>query len=193
MSTESINAVEKLYIAYFSRPADAAGLQYWTNVLDHNPGALQQMSHDFSTSSEYRTTYALSSNREIVNAVYEHLFGREAETGGLDYWTPLLDRGAITIDNVVTQVAAGARDTDLFAYNAKVAVATAFDARLDTPAEQAAYAGPAALKIAIDFIATVKDLSTAAAGMDPGTIDAVIAKIVGSHDAGLHPMDAPLF
>jgi hypothetical protein len=185
MSTEGINAVQKLYVAYFSRPADYSGLQYWVNVYDQNPAALQQMSHDFSTSAEYHRMYGLSSNRDIVNAVYEHLFGREAEQGGLDYWTPLLDNGAITIDNVVTKIAAGAQNNDLFAYNAKVAVATAFDARLDTPVEQSSYAGDAASKIAFDYLAQVKDLNSAASHMDPGAIDAVIAQIVASHSGGL--------
>jgi hypothetical protein len=178
MSTESINAVQKLYIAYFSRPADYAGLNYWSNLYDQNHAALQQMSHDFALSNEYRETYAQSSNRQVVDAVYQHLFGRAAETAGLDYWTPLLDNHAITIDNVVTQIAAGARNNDLFAYNAKVAVATSFTSHLDLSSEQTAYSGSAANKIAIDFIASVKDLNTAAAGMDPGMIDSVITHIV---------------
>ncbi len=187
-SADSINAVEKLYVAYFSRPADYAGLQYWANVYEQNPAALQQMSHDFSTSAEYHRMYGLSSNRDVVNAVYQNLFGRAAETAGLDYWAPLLDKGAITIDNVVTAIAAGAQNTvqqDLFVYNAKVAVATAFDARLDLPVEQTSYTGDAASKIAFDYLAQVKDLGSAASHMDPGAIDAVIAQIVASHTGGL--------
>jgi hypothetical protein len=191
MSSQSITAVEKLYVAYFSRPADTAGLQYWSTILDSNPNAIQQITHDFALSREYLDTYSLSSNRATVDAVYQHLFGRAAETGGLDYWTPLLDNHTITIDNVVTQVAAGAQGSDLFAFNAKVAVATSFTAHLDLPEEQSAYTGTTALKIASDFVATVKDLSSAATAMDPGVIDGVIAHIVGSPqgvDYGHMPM-----
>ncbi|MFL6671669.1 MAG: DUF4214 domain-containing protein [Massilia sp.] len=178
-----INEVQKLYVAYFSRPADKAGLDYWANVLATNPNGYQMISHEFSTSAEYKAEYGNMGNREVVNAVYQHLFGRAGEAGGLDYWTPLLDKGQITIDNVVTQIAAGARDTDLFAYNAKVAVSTSFTSHLDLANEQKAYSGDHANSLAIQYIANVKDLSSASAGMDPGAIDAVISKIVA--DAGL--------
>lgn len=177
------NQIQKLYVAYFSRPADFAGLSYWNGVMNTDPNGYQVISHQFATSAEYQATYGGLSHRDAVNEVYVHLFGRAAESAGLDYWTPLLDNGAITLDNVVTQVAAGAQGSDLFAYNAKVAVSTSFTQHLDLSNEQQAYSGAHANGIAIDFIATVKDLASASAGMDPGNIDSVISHIVT--DAGL--------
>jgi hypothetical protein len=177
------NEVQKLYVAYFSRPADPAGLAYWVNVLGHDPNGYQEISHAFSTSAEYKATFANMNNAQVVNTVYEHLFGRAAEQAGLDYWANLLDKGMITIDNVVTQVAGGALTTDLFAYNAKVAVSTSFTTHLDQPVEVQAYSGAHANLLAMNFVATVKDLTTASAGMDPGAIDNVITQIVT--DAGL--------
>lgn len=176
---DNTNALEKLYVAYFSRPADPAGLAFWSNALNTNPNALQLVSANFASSTEYQATYAGQTNAQIVNTVYQHLFGRAAEQAGVDFWSHALDTKAMTIDNVVTQIAAGAQGTDLFAYNAKVSVATTFTAHLDTPQEQAAYSGAAANQIAINFIATIKDLASAAAASDPGTIDNVIAQIVG--------------
>jgi hypothetical protein len=176
--------VEKLYVAYFSRPADAGGLDYWMKILQNDPSGYQKISASFAASKEYHDTYAGMSNTAIVNAVYQHLFNRPAESSGLNYWANLLNTKQITIDNVVTQVAAGAQGSDLFTYNAKVAVATAFTARMDTQAEKDAYTTMAAAKIGIAYIETVKDLQTAAAGMDPGNIDNAIAQIVGSHATG---------
>jgi hypothetical protein len=181
MATDVNTQVEQLYVAYFSRPADPAGLSYWANVLSTDPNGYQKISASFSASQEYKDTYAGMDNSAIVSAVYSHLFGRPAEAAGVSYWADLLNQHKITIDNVVTQIANGAQSTDLFAYNAKVAVAGAFTARVDTPAEQTAYSGTAANKIAVDYLAGVKDLQTAATGMDPGNIDNTIAQIVGSH------------
>jgi hypothetical protein len=178
-----INDVQKLYVAYFSRPADADGLQFWSHILATDSTGYQQISHAFATSAEYKATYAGMDNRAVVNAIYEHLFGRAAESTGLDFWTNALNNGAMTVDNMVTQVAAGAQGSDLLAYNAKVAVSTSFTARLDQPNEVKAYSGDHANQIAIDFIATVKDLQSAASAMDPGVIDGVITHIVT--DAGL--------
>lgn len=185
MATDVNTEVEQLYVAYFSRPADPAGLTYWANVLSTNPNGYQTISSAFAGSAEYQAAYAGMDNATVVNAVYEHLFGRAAESAGQTYWANLLNQHAITIDNVVTDIAGGAQGSDLFAYNAKVAVAAAFSARIDTAAEQAAYSGSAANQIAINYLSNVKDLQTAAAGMDPGNIDNAIAQIVGTHTGSL--------
>jgi hypothetical protein len=187
MATDVNTQVEQLYVAYFSRPADPAGLSYWANVLATDPAGYQKISASFAASQEYKDDYAGLDNSGVVSAVYSHLFGRPAESAGVTYWANLLNQHAITIDNVVTQIAGGAQGSDQYAYNAKVAVAGAFTARVDTPAEQAAYSGAAANKIAIDYIAAVKDIVTAASGMDPGHIDMTIATIVGSHTGGFAP------
>lgn len=190
---DNTNAVEKLYIAYFSRPADPAGLAFWSNTLATNPNGYQVISANFASSAEYKATYAGMSNAQIVSTVYQHLFGRAAEQAGVDWWAQKLDSHTITIDNVVTQIAAGAQGTDLFAYNAKVSVATTFTAHVDTQAEINAYQGAAANQIAINFIATVKDLASAAAASDPGTIDGVIAQIVGGGTTGADFAHLPVY
>jgi hypothetical protein len=187
MATDTTTQVEQLYVAYFSRPADPAGLSYWANILATDPVGYQKISSAFSASQEYKDAYAGMDNNAVVSAVYTHLFGRPAESAGVSYWADLLNQHKITIDNVVTQIAAGAQTTDLFAYNAKVAVASSFTAHIDTSAEMTAYSGNAANKIAIDYLAGVKDLQSAAAGMDPGNIDATIATIVGTHTGGYVP------
>lgn len=185
MADANTTAVQKLYISYFSRPADAAGLVYWTGTLSTNSNALQEMSRQFSISQEYRTTYANLDNRAKVAEVYDNLFSRAAETAGVDYWANLLNTNQITIDNMVTQISAGAQGTDQFAFNAKVAAAAEFTNRLDLPAEKTAYSGATANKIAVDWIAGIKDITTAAMAMDPGVIDSVIAKIVGGGSTGV--------
>jgi hypothetical protein len=179
MATDYKNEVQKLYVAYFSRPADVAGLNYWTQILSNNPAGYELISHTFATSPEYQAAYAGMNNAQVVNAVYEHLFSRDAEAGGLAYWTDLLDRHVVTVDNVVRDISKAAVNQDKFAYDAKVAVAGSFTSHLDLPEEQKAYAG-ANNKLAIDYVANVKDLVTAANGMDPGNIDSVIAKMVAT-------------
>ena len=189
MATDVKTQVEQLYVAYFSRPADTAGLSFWSNVLATNPNGYQVISANFAASAEYKSMYANMDNNAVVSAVYQHLFGRPAEASGVSFWADKLNTHVISVDNMVTQIAAGAQGTDLYAYTAKVAVAGAFTARVDTADEKTAYSGTAANKIAVDYIASVKDIGTAAAGMDPGNIDMTIAKIVGSHTGG---MDAPI-
>jgi hypothetical protein len=188
MATVTQTEVQKLYVAYFSRPADVAGLAYWTNVLANNPTGYQLISASFAASAEYKGMYAGLDNRATVNSVYQHLFGRAAETAGLDYWAKLLDQKAITIDNVVTQVAGGAQGNDKVAYNGKVSVASVFTDHLDLTAEQQAYSTSTGLKIASDYIASVHDLASGATAIDPGNIDITIENMVKAANGLDHPV-----
>jgi hypothetical protein len=134
-------AVQKLYVAYFNRPADTLGLGYWETVAAANSGSTARISASFSTSAEYAATYADMNTTQRVDAVYLNLFGRSAEPAGLSYWAQLIDRGLITVSNAVTQIAGGAQSSDLTAYNNKVTAATAFTAALDTTTEIVGYSG----------------------------------------------------
>lgn len=179
-TVDYVNEVQKLYVAYFGRPADPAGLAFWGNQLQNNPNGYQEMSAAFSVSPEYRGIYAGLGNRALVNEVYDNLFGRAAETAGLNYWEDALNRGLMSFDKAVTQIAAGSQGMDRQIYNGKVAVSTSFTARVDTDVERAAYSGAAANRIAIDYIDSVRDITSAAQRIDPGQIDATIARIVGT-------------
>jgi hypothetical protein len=184
MATTTETEVQKLYVAYFSRPADVAGLAYWNNILNTNAAGYQVISANFASSDEYKATYAGLDNAGIVSAVYQHLFGRAAEAAGVQYWTNMLNQKVITIDDVVTQIAAGAQGTDKIAYDGKVAVAAVFTDHMDLASEQQAYAKPAGMKVAVDYIASIKDLTTAAMARDPGNIDLTIEKMVSAAATG---------
>ncbi|SFD85072.1 DUF4214 domain-containing protein [Massilia yuzhufengensis] len=179
MATDYVNEVQKLYVAYFSRPADPGGLTFWANRLQTNPNGYQNIALAFSSSAEYQATYGNMDNRAVVAEVYENLFGRVGEAAGIDYWTNAWNNGSINIGNVVTGIAAGAQNNDRIAYNAKVGVSTLFTNRIDTNAEIAAYQG-VKTQIAVDYIAKVNSFATGATYSDLGLIDAEVARIVGT-------------
>lgn len=174
-------AVQQLYVAYFNRPADAGGLAYWEGVIAAQNGSVAAISAAFSQSAEYIAAYAGMSNLEIVNQVYQHLFGRFAEIGGLRYWSDLLDRHLITIDNVVTQVAHGAQGSDQVAYDAKVNAATSFTQALITQGRAADYDGTLAIQLLKGYIDSVVDLSTLAQATTASSILAMIQKMADTH------------
>src|SRR5689334_19645349 len=133
---DNITEMQKLYVAYFSRPADPAGLAYWTERMQGNPAVYQEIAAAFSHSAEYQLNYAGKTNVQMVDTVYVNLFGRHAEQAGLDYWVDLLDRHMMTVDNVVTTIARGALNQDLFNFNAKVAASVTFTSHVDTATEK---------------------------------------------------------
>ncbi len=176
--TAHVNAVQQLYVAYFNRPADYAGLDYWTNVVAAQKGSTAAVSAAFAAEAEYKTAYANMTNAQVVNQVYQNLFGRAAETAGQNYWADLLDRKVITIDKVVAEIAKGAQSTDAEAYENKVAGATAFSAALDTKAEQDGYRGAEANKLAKAFITSITSDASLTVATAPATLNATVAKVV---------------
>ena len=173
-----VKAIQQLYVAYYNRPGDPAGLEYWNGSVDARGGSLTEISAAFASSQEYKDAYGGKDNRTVVNTVYQNLFGRDGEKAGVDYWAGLLDSKAISVDGVVTAIAGGARDADLVAFDNKVKFATAFTEALNVHPEKAAYNGPDALSFAKQLtsgITTDASLATAVAGMDASTAAFVAA------------------
>lgn len=153
-------AIQKLYVSYFSRPADSAGLAYWEAVAEKTKGDLSAVSAAFSQSNEYRDVYAGKTYTEVIDQVYVNLFGRHAEAAGKAYWADLLEHKALTIDHIVENLAHGARGSDMVALDHKVMIAQAFTAALDTPQEIAGFSGSKALTGAKELLAFVVDTAS---------------------------------
>ena len=178
------DAIQKLYVAYFSRPADAAGLAYWEGVVTAAKGSTAAVSAAFAASAEYKAAFAGLDEYHIVDQIYMNLFGRHAEPAGLQFWGQNLIAKKITVDNVVTAVAGGALGTDQTAYNNKVTAATAFTAALDLSSEILGYSGAAANAGAANFIAGVTTDASLAAAIAPANLDAVVLAVTTPQPVG---------
>jgi hypothetical protein len=81
-----------LYLAFFGRAPDVAGLEYWMRSQMNEGKDFQRISKDFSWSDEARTLFpADAGSRDFVRLVYVNCFGREPEEAGWDYWTNRLN------------------------------------------------------------------------------------------------------
>ena len=74
------DAVQRLYVAYFNRPADPASLAVYEAMLPADKAAtqaeLQAVAEQyFSPSAEYASRYDGLGNAEIINTMYQNLFG----------------------------------------------------------------------------------------------------------------------
>lgn len=185
------NAVQRLYTAYFSRPADPVGLAYWESKLPADRAATQAelttLAHSgFSASTEFSNMYTGLTNAQIVQLAYQNLFGRSAEPAGEVYWAARLASGAETFAGLVLQLTYSAQGTDATAIASKLSAATAFTAALDTTAEIVGYAGTGSSASARGWLATVTDAATLATATAAATLDAAVAAAVaaGSTDGG---------
>lgn len=174
MATTYNTAIQQLYVAYFNRPADTAGLAYWETVVEAANGNTAAISANFAASAEYKANFAGMSNADIVNTVYMNLFGRAADAAGKAYYADLMTAGKLTVDAVVTEVVKGAQGTDAVAFSSKVTAATAFTAALTA---SDSYNTQAAATAAKGFLSGVTDAASLAAAIDPVMLQIAIAKV----------------
>ena len=172
------NAIQKLYVAYFNRPADAAGLAYWDGVVTAAKGNTALVSATFAASAEYQAAYGQFTTSGVISQIYQNLFGHAPDTAGLAYWVKSINDKNFTIDQAVTQIADGALGSDKVAFNNKVVVATAFTAALDLPAEQTGYSGDLANAAAKTFLSSITTDASAIAALAPAALDASVAAVI---------------
>lgn len=79
----------RLYWAFFLRAPDLSGLTYWTGQLEER--SLAQIAAQFAKSSEFQTKYGSKSSAEFVTLIYQNIFERDPDPGGLAFWTGKLD------------------------------------------------------------------------------------------------------
>ena len=186
------DAVQRLYVAYFNRPADPVSMSVYESLLPTDRVAsqaeLQALAEQyFSPSAEYTSLYAGMSNTQIINQLYQNIFGREAEPTGLVYWAGELTAGTQTVASIALQLSYSAQGTDADVVSNRIEAANAFTSGLNTTAEITGYSGDAAAASARSWLATVgsDDASkdAAVAGVDAAITAAVAAGGGGSTDA----------
>jgi hypothetical protein len=156
MSATFYPLVQEIYVAYYGRPADPAGLQYWAGQLAANRGNLASIINAFGNSAESTALYAGATNAAKVTAIYQQLFNRAPDTPGLNYYTAELTAGRMTAASIALNVADGATGTDLTFLNNKITVAQAFtDALITDSAANLAYSGATATTAARALITGV--------------------------------------
>lgn len=153
-----ISTVQKIYIAFYQRPADPTGLTYWAQQLDAAHGNVASIINSFATSAETTALYGPINNTTIggvIDSIYMALFNRAPDAAGKQFYVDGFAKGDFTAGSIALAVLNGAQNSDQAAINNKVAVAQAFAAALDTPVEVNAYAGDAAAQTARDLLASV--------------------------------------
>jgi hypothetical protein len=152
--------VQQLYIAYFGRPADTVGLEFWANAIDAANGSIAAVQAGFSASSESAALFGNKSTIDKVTAIYQNAFGRSPEPAGLSYWVGLIDSGKVTQAQASWTIQQSAGAGDAAVVQAKLVAAQAFTAQIDTTAEIQGYQGTAAADVARAYLASVTSTAT---------------------------------
>jgi uncharacterized protein (TIGR03118 family) len=121
------NVINPLYQQFLGRPSDPGGVAYWTSQMQQGMTD-QQLQASFIGSAEFYAR-AGGTNAAWVNAMYQSVLGRGADSAGLSYWTSQLAAGA-SRSSVATGFAASQEresqivQDDYFTYLGRSASAT---------------------------------------------------------------------
>jgi Ca2+-binding RTX toxin-like protein len=137
--------VQKLYIAYYQRPADPSGLRYWAQSLEAAGGSLAGIIDAFATSPEAVSLYDTNHNgaldigdaNQLIDAIYQALFNRAPDAAGKNFYLTALQTGHFpdgrpaTPGRVALDILNGAQGNDLVAIQNKLIVANHFTSVVD--------------------------------------------------------------
>ena len=120
-SQASLDFVQSLYVAYYGRPADSAGQTYWAERADaEGQGAILDA---FGNSEEFTQEYGDLGNEELVDSLYQQLFGRSADAEGQSYYAGVLASGDKSLSEIAVTIMNAAQGSDVDAIDAKTEVA----------------------------------------------------------------------
>ena len=131
VTTEMQDQVAELYITYFGRAPDAEGFAFWTQALA-NGASVMDIGADFAKSPEFQQAYGGLTPEEQVNSFYQNTLNRDADAGGLEYWSNLLKNGAsftsvaYAIVNTAFEGGAGVAESDTALVRNKVTIGKYF-------------------------------------------------------------------
>jgi hypothetical protein len=99
-----------LYIAYYDRAPDAAGLQYWENQAQAGM-TLNQISAGFAAHPRFAQEYGGLNETQIAAKIYQNVLHRAGDTAGIAYWANEIK--AKPLSEVVVSFVASALMVDL--------------------------------------------------------------------------------
>ncbi|MHC5937067.1 DUF4214 domain-containing protein [Nostoc sp.] len=132
MTTADINSITGLYVAYFDRAPDVAGLDGWLGQAKAGV-SLETIAAAFGNSLEAATKYPylafsnIADPTAFVTSIYLNAFGRTPDATGLAGWVNQLNtEGPGQVSTFILTLIQGAQGPDIVALQNKEAVALRF-------------------------------------------------------------------
>jgi len=114
LNTES-GKMFRLYNASFKRLPDPDGLRYWIGNFSSGKDDERAVASSFLVSEEFKQRYGEDVSDSIyVNTLYQNVLGRDADSGGLNYWLGQLNSGTETRYEVLLGFSESVENKGLF-------------------------------------------------------------------------------
>ncbi|WP_244894393.1 beta strand repeat-containing protein [Marinobacterium stanieri] len=132
--------VQALYIAYYQRPADNDGLDFWVDYLNAQDGSLESVVDAFATSAESQALYGDITEANVTQFLidlYGTLFNRPVDSEGLAFYRNAFIAGEYddgrpaTAGTLMLDILQGAQNSDADLVELKLDAARTFTWLLD--------------------------------------------------------------
>jgi len=112
IANETTQQLQQLYITYFGRPGEPAGLEWWAGRLGAGELSIDQVAQEFSKADEFANVYGGAGFSALIEALYVNALGRAIESQqALEFWVNQLESGLATPGVMVTRLL-GTDDTN---------------------------------------------------------------------------------
>lgn len=132
--SDHFDTVQEIYLGFYQRPADPAGLRYWAEQIDAAGGDAAAVIDAFATSAEAQDVYG-DINQDtiggVIDAIYDSLFDRAPDPAGKAYYEAEFAAGNITPGNIAVAILESAQGADVTAVENKLSVANEFTQQVD--------------------------------------------------------------
>ena len=185
--------VQLLYIAALGRPADPAGLAYWSSALansdapvspaelatNYSRNATVRMIVDGIVASPETRLFHHPGDDAVIGAVYANLLSRPIDVAAKAAWTSRITSGAMTRPEAVAALIAEVALAEPLLIAKKLQIANGFSSRIDTPELRGLYRGivaNGAVRLRLGMVSINTDIEPAAAQM----VEAMTAAITSA-------------
>ncbi|MEE9397655.1 MAG: PQQ-dependent sugar dehydrogenase, partial [Methylococcales bacterium] len=142
--------VQLIYIAFYGRPADPVGLDFWAQALALNGGDLSSMIDSFGSSKEFTDRFGILTRETIINNIFNQLFSRDAETAALAFY----NRGTFSLQGIALDILNGAQRNDSQIVANKLTVAKHFTQKIE---DESLVYNSSNLEEAVNILSAVND------------------------------------
>jgi hypothetical protein len=104
---ETAVRIANLYDAAFNRLPDLGGFQAWKGAIDRGAFTVTGFASALLDSAEFQARYGNPDNGAFIDLMYRNALNREADAGGHEAWTHMLDSGAMSRAQVLLNFANG--------------------------------------------------------------------------------------
>ena len=205
-ATSYQNVVQQLYVAYYGRPADPAGLSYWEGVLlaadapttiaglntAYTSPGVKTVVDSFGNSAESQALYGSGNASGFINAIYENVLARSTATdqAGATYWSGLIASGTMTQAQAALAILAAAASEPVTSTDEQVVPNRLAAANQFTPAVVSGYATTYYSGTSANLFARAM-LNSVGASSDPTTFPTMITNTISTL-TGVYGLSTPV-